>query len=82
MDSQIRCSTEWTIVDLDDLETLPLEFDPVLCFTEGCHLQVLQLIKYGLHRESWEWETQGLKRNQSFPLDFVKQWKNIEEPKA
>lgn len=71
---------EWTDIDLDDTETLPLDFDPVICLNEHEEYQILQLQRYGDCISNWEWETQGLKRNTAFPIDFVKSWTYLPEP--
>jgi len=67
---------EWTVTDLEDEETLPLDFDPVLCMTDD-GLQILQLCKY---QGCWEWDTCFNERNRSFSIDYVKKWAYIKEP--
>ncbi|WP_298845580.1 hypothetical protein [uncultured Clostridium sp.] len=71
---------EWIDIDLDDTETLPLDFDPVICLNEHEEYQILQLQRYGDCISNWEWETQGLKRNSSFPIDYIKRWTYLPEP--
>lgn len=71
---------EWNVIDFDNQETFPLEDDPVLCFTDD-GLQLLQLTRYGQNVVTWEWTTCFSKPiNKSFPIDFVSQWKNVNEP--
>ena len=71
---------EWIDIDLDDTETLPLDFDPVICLNEHEEYQILQLQRYGDCISNWEWETQGLKRNSSFSIDYIKRWTYLPEP--
>lgn len=76
--SQMQTEWEWVIIDFNDVDTFPLEFDRVLCLTVNDEYQVLHMLKYSdIHRE---WETSDLKRNESFCFEYVKQWKNINEP--
>ena len=73
---------EWITLepDSEDTELYPSDFDPVLCQTETGEYQVLQLVKYTCAIQDWEWDTVGLKRNQSYPIDYVKKYQHIEAP--
>lgn len=71
---------EWVAINLDDEETLPNDFEPVLCWTADNNLQVLMMLKYSGGVDCYEWETQGLKPNKSFPIDFVSKWIFIDDP--
>lgn len=76
--SQMQPEWPWVVIDINDADTFPLEFDRVLCLTVTDEYQVLHMLKYSdTHRE---WETGDLKRNEAFSFEYVKQWKNINEP--
>lgn len=78
--SQMQPECDWNVIYFTDLNTLPLDFDPVLCWTDD-GLQILQMIRYGNDIADWAWETCFSKPvNKSFPIDFVSQWKNVNEP--